>query len=168
MILLESPISRDWFDWSNASVGIVGLMFTLWAVWQAKGAKAAAQRAERSVTRHNAEVDFGSLTRMAKELHGYVETGMMPEARLRTTDLRSDLAVAIRHHENFIVGKKLSNLREKQIDLKLVTDGLNQNSGSLSASERIRLLGITGAILEVLAGQCGELRSSAEEGASDG
>jgi cytosine/uracil/thiamine/allantoin permease len=70
MILLETPIPRDWFDWSNACVGVVGLALTLWAVWQAKGAKAAAQSAEKSVTRHNAEVDFGSLTRMAKELHG--------------------------------------------------------------------------------------------------
>lgn len=117
--------------------------------------------------RHNAEVDFGSLARMAKELHGYVETGMMPEARLRTTDLRSELAVAIRHYEAFI-GRQLNHLREKQIDLKLVTDGLNRGSDSLSASERVRLLGITGAILEVLASQCGELRSSVEKGVPNG
>jgi hypothetical protein len=167
VILLDNPIPRDWFDWSNAGVGVVGLAFTLWAVWQATGAKTAAQQAEKSVQRHNAEFDFGTLTRMAKELHGFVETGMMPEARLRTTDLRSDLAVAIRHHKVF-VGAQLNHLQEKQIDLKLVTDALNRGPGSLSASEKIRLLEITGAILDVLAGQCGELRSSVEEGASNG
>jgi len=167
MILLDTPIPRDWFDWSNAGVGPVGLAFTLWAVWQAKGAKAAAQSAEKSVTRHNAEVDFGSLGQKAKELHGYVESGRMPEARLRTTDLRSELAVAIRHHAVFL-GAQLSHLREKQIDLKLITDGLNRKTEDLSQSERIRLLKITGEIMDALAGQCGELRSSVERGESNG
>jgi hypothetical protein len=159
-------ILHDLFDWTNAGVGASGLFLTIAAIVQATGAKSAAQRAERSVQRHTAEADFGALTRMAKELYGYVETGMMPEARLRTTDLRSDLAVAIRHHEIFL-GTQLNDLQDKQIDLKLVADGLNRESDSLSSSERIRLLEITGAILDVLAGQCGELRSRVRRGASD-
>jgi len=167
MILFENPIQRDWFDWSNALVGIVGLGLTLWAVWQAKGAKKAAERAEKSIKRHNAEVDFGALARMAKELHGYVEAGRMPEARLRTTDLRSDLALAIRVHEEFL-GRHLFRLKEKQIDLALVTDGLNRAMGKITESERIRLLGITGAILDLLAGQCGKLRSMVERGVPNG
>jgi len=167
MILLDNPISRDWFDWSNAGVGVVGLGLTLWAVAQATGAKAAAQRAEKSVRRHNAEVDFASLARMAKELHSYVEGGMMSEARLRTTDLRSDLAIAIRLHESFL-GNQRHQLEDKHLDLTLVAAGLNRKSGELSQSEKVRLLGITGAILDLLAGQCGELRSSVEKGVSNG
>jgi hypothetical protein len=159
-------ILHDWFDWSNAGVGGVGLLLTLAAIVQATGAKSAARRAEQSVIRHNAEVDFGSLTRMAKELHGYVEGGMMPEARLRTTDLRSELALAIRLHEAFL-GDQLYLLKEKQLDLTLVTDGLNRESEDLSQTERTRLLEITGAIMDVLAGQCGELRSSVERGGSN-
>jgi len=162
-----SMILHDWFDWSNAGVGVAGLGLTSWAIWQATGAKSAAQRAEKSLQRHNAEVDFGSLAQKAKELHGYVESGKMSEARLRTTDLRSDLALAIHHHEPFL-GTLLNQLRDKQFDLKLVTDGLNRESADLSRSERIRLLEITGAILDLLAGQCGELRSKVEEGASNG
>jgi hypothetical protein len=167
MILTENPIPRDWFDWSNAGVGVAGLGLTLWAVAQATGAKRAARRAEQSVIRHNAEVDFGSLARMAKELHGYVEGGMMQEARLRTTDLRSELALAIRLHAAFL-GDRLNLMKEKQLDLTLVTDGLNRKSGDLSQSERVRLLRITGAILDLLAGQCGELRLSVEKEASNG
>ena len=166
MILLDIPIPRDWFDWTNFTIGLSGLVLTLWAIWQATGAKKAARRAEQSVIRHNAEVDFGSLTRMAKELHGYVEGGMMSEARLRTTDLRSELALAIRLHEAFL-GDQLNLLKEKQLDLTLVTDGLNRESKDLSKSERIRLLEITGAIMDLLAGQCGKLRSSVERGASN-
>jgi len=79
---------HDLFDWSNAGIGAAGLVLTIGAIWQATGAKVAAQRAGQSVKRHNAEADFGSLARMAKELHGYVESDRMPEARLRTTDLR--------------------------------------------------------------------------------
>jgi len=142
---------------------VTGLGLTLWAVAQATGAKTAAERAENSIRRHNAEVDFDSLARMAKELHGYVEDGRMSEARLRTTDLRSELALAIRQHKVFL-GNQLISLKEKQLDLKLVTDGLNRKSNDLSQTERVRLLGITGAILEVLAGQCGELRSEVERG----
>jgi hypothetical protein len=160
-------ILRDWFDWSNAGVGVVGLGFTLWAVRQATGAKQAAQRAEQSVRRHNAEVDFASLARMAKELHGFVEGGMMPEARLRTTDLRAELALAIRLHEAFL-GNQRHQLEDKHLDLTLVAAGLNRKSGDLSQSERVRLLGITGAILDLLAGQCGKLRSSVEKGAANG
>jgi hypothetical protein len=156
-------IPRDWFDWTNASIGGMGLLLTIAAIVQATGAKRAARRAEQGVIRHNAEVDFGSLTRMAKELHGYVEGGMMPEARLRTTDLRSELALAIRLHEAFL-GDQLNLLKENQLDLTLVTDGLNRESKDLSKSERVRLLEITGAIMDVLAGQCGELRSNVERG----
>lgn len=159
-------ILHDLFDWSNAGVGVAGLGLTLWAVRQATGAKQAARRAEQGVIRHNAEVDFGSLTRMAKELHGYVESGRMPEARLRTTDLRSELALSIRLHAEFL-GGQLHLFREKQVDLALVTDGLNQESKDLSRSERVRLLGITGATMDLLAGQCGELRSSVERGGSN-
>jgi len=160
-------ILHDWFDWSNAGVGVVGLAFTLWAVWQATGAKSAAESAEKSVKRHNAEIDFGTLARMAKELHSYVEGGMMPEARLRTTDLRLELALAIRLHEAFL-GNHVNQLKKKQLDLALVTDGLNRGWEDLSQSERIKLLKITGAILDVLAGPCGELRSDTETGVSNG
>lgn len=153
-------IVHDAFDWVNASVGGVGLVLTIAAIAQATGAKSAARAAERGVRRHNAEVDFASLARMAKELHGYVEAGRMPEARLRTTDLRSELASAIRVHGSFL-GNQLRQLEDKQVDLRLVTDGLNRRMEELSQSERVRLLAITGAILDLLAGQCGELRSSA-------
>jgi hypothetical protein len=156
-------ILHDLFDWSNAGMGGAGLLLTIAAIVQATGAKQAAEKAEKSVCRHNAEVDFDSLARMAKELHGYVEDGKMSEARLRTTDLRSELALAIRQHRVFL-GNQFILLREKQLDLKLVTDGLNRKSNDLSQTERVRLLGITGAILEVLAGQCGELRSEVERG----
>ena len=105
-------ILHDLFDWSNSGVGVAGLGLTLWAIWQATGAKAAAQRAEKSIRRQNAEVDFASLARIAKELHGYVEGGKMPEARLRTTDLRSDLALAIRVHQAFL-GSQFVQLRER-------------------------------------------------------
>jgi len=100
---------------------------------------------------------------MAKELYGYVEAGRISEARIRTTDLRSELALAIPSHKVFLRGD-LNQLREKQIDLKLVADGLNQETDFLSPSEKIRLLEITGEILEVLAGQTGELRSNVEGG----
>jgi hypothetical protein len=160
-------ILHDLFDWTNAGVGGVGLLLTIAAIIQATGAKAAARRAENSVFRHNAEVDFASLARMAKELHGYVEGSRMPEARLRTTDLRSELALAIRHHEK-LLGNRLDMMKGKQLDLKIVADALNREAGSLSHSERVRLLEITGAILDVLAGQCGGLRSKAEEGAFNG
>jgi hypothetical protein len=166
MILFDNPIPRDWFDWTNASVGGVGLLLTIAAIFQATGAKKAARRAEQSVIRHNAEVDFGSLTRMARELHGYVEGGMMHEARLRTTDLRSELALAIRLHETFL-GDQLNLLKKRQLDLTLVTDGLNRESEDLSQTERTRLLEITGAIMDVLAGQCGKLRSKVERGVSN-
>jgi hypothetical protein len=167
MLSLNASIPRDWFDWSNAGVGLVGLALTLWAVGQAKGAKVAAQRAESSIRRHNAAADFGSFARMAKELHGYVENGKMSEARLRTTDLRSDLALAIRLY-GALLGPRITELEDKQLELTLVTDGLNRNPEDLSGTERIRLLEITGAILDLLAGQCGELRSDAERGVSNG
>ncbi|HXR38016.1 MAG TPA: hypothetical protein VN776_02945 [Terracidiphilus sp.] len=160
-------ILHDLFDWSNAGVGGIGLLLTIAAIVQATGAKGAALRAEKSVRRHNAEVDFASLARMAKELHGYVEGGKMSEARLRTTDLRSDLALAIRVHEAFL-GSQFRQLKERQVDLALVAEGLNRAAGVISQSERVRLLGITGAILDLLAGQCGKLRSSVEKGASNG
>jgi len=160
-------ILHDTFDWSNAVVGAAGLVLTLGALFQATGAKKAALKAEKSIRRHDAEVDFASLTRMAKELHGYVEGGMMSEARLRTTDLRSELALAIRLHETFL-GNQRHQLEDKHFDLTLVAAGLNRKSGDLSQSEKVRLLGITGAILDLLAGQCGKLRSSVEKGASIG
>lgn len=158
---------HDSFEWVNAGVGGIGLVLTLAAIAQATGAKSAARRAEKSIQRHSAEVIFASLAQVAKELHGYVESGRMPEARLRTTDLRSELATAIQHHEGFL-GKHLIQLREKQVDLTLVADGLNRESKDLSHSERVRLLGITGAILDLLAGQRGELQSIVERGTSNG
>jgi hypothetical protein len=162
MILFDNSIPRDWFDWTNASVGGVGLLLTIVAIVQATGAKAAAHMAGKSVQRHNAEVDFGTLTRLATELHGYVEAGRLSEARIRTSDLRSEMAVAIPHYKLFL-GAKADLLKEKQVDLALVSDGLNRVAGEMSESERVRLLRITGAILEMLAGQCGELRSSVEK-----
>lgn len=149
---------HDWFDWTNASIGTAALILTVLAFLQARGAKKAALDASRNIRRHNAEVDFSSLARIAKELHGYVEDGRMSEARLRTTDLRSELATAISHHGQF-VSHESSQLREKQIDLKLVTEGLNGGPDSLSYTERIRLLRITGEILESLAGLSGQFRS---------
>ena len=92
-------ILHDWFDWSNAGVGSVGLLLTIAAIVQATGAKTAAENAGKSVRRHTAEVDFGTLSRLAKELHSYVEDGKLAEARLRTTDLRSELALAIGHYK---------------------------------------------------------------------
>jgi hypothetical protein len=155
-------IERDWFDWSNAAVGVTGLVLSGLAIVQATGAKQAATLAARSVRRHVAEVDFGSLLRMAKELHGYVQDQRMTEARLRTTDLRSELAVAIHNHRPFLDQKQYSILLERQVDLKLVTDGLNRNK-ALSRQEQARLVKITGAILDVLAAQTGGFRSSVEK-----
>jgi len=86
---------------------------------------------------------------------------------LRTTDLRSDLALAIRLY-GALLGPRITELEDKQLELTLVTDGLNRNPEDLSGTERIRLLEITGAILDLLAGQCGELRSDAERGVSNG
>jgi hypothetical protein len=40
----------------------------------------------------------------------------MAEARLRTTDLRAELALAIPNHRSFL-GVQLNHLKEKQIDL---------------------------------------------------
>lgn len=160
-------ISRDWFDWTNSGIGLCGLTLTVWAVVQATGAKKAASRAEASILRHNAEGDFGSLTQKAKELHTYVENDQLSEARLRTSDLRSDLAAAVGRHELHLTSK-IKELREKQVDLKLVTDGLNPEVGALSRSQRVRLLRITGAILELIAWQWGALRTHAEKGASNG
>jgi hypothetical protein len=157
----------EWFDWTAGGASIAGLGYAWWASHQATGAKKAAQRAEQSILRRNAEVDFGSLARMAKELHGYVEAGRIAEARIRTTDLRSDLALAIRLHEVFL-GHQREKLEGKQYDLTLVAAGLNRRDGDLSQSERSRLLGIIGAILDLLAGECGKLRSSVEKGASNG
>jgi len=159
--------THDLFDWVNAVVGGVGLLLTVLAIVQATGAKKAAERAEKGVQRHNAEVDFNSLARIAKELHGYVESGSMHEARLRTTDLRIDLAVALKRHEAFL-GSRASDLREKLFDLKLITDALNRTRGEVTDSERIRLLGISGAILDLLAGQSGELQLTAESEAENG
>jgi hypothetical protein len=152
---------HDLFDWTNASVGAAGLVLTVFALLQATGAKKAAQQASKNIRQHNAEVDFNSLARIAKELHGYVEDGRMSEARLRTTDLRSELATAIRTHGRF-VANELSRLRERQIDLKLITEGLNGGPETLSSTERIRLLRITGEILEALAGLSGQFRSQVD------
>lgn len=167
MNFFAESLPRDWFDWTNAGVGVAGFLFTLGAIWQATGAKKAAQSAANNIKKHTAEIDFDTLTRIAKELHGYVESGKMPEARLRTTDLRTEMAVAISHHESFL-GESAKVLKSKQVDLKLVADGLNRKADDLSQTERIRLLGITGAILELLAGQCGQLRSATETGVTNG
>jgi len=167
MIARMTFIPRDWFDWTNFGIGFAGLGLTLWAVKQATGAKTAANRAERSLQRHNAEGDFAVLVQKASELYGFVENGKLPEARLRTADLRSDLAAAIGRHEEFL-NSRIGQLREKQVDLKLMTEGLNSEVGALSNSERVRLLRITGAILELIAGQWGQLRSRAEKGVSNG
>jgi hypothetical protein len=161
------PISRDWFDYTSFGVGLSGLLLTLWAVWEARGAKEAARQAEIGVLRHDAESDFGHLTQKAKELHGHVENDRLVEARLRTSDIRSELAVAVTRHKA-LLGITATDLAARQVDLKLMTDGLNPELGALSHVERVRLLGITGAILELFAGQWGQLRSRAEKGASNG
>lgn len=157
----------EWFDWTSGVASVAGLGYAWWASHQATDAKIAAQRAETSVRRHNAESDFASLARMAKELHGYVEAGRMAEARLRTTDLRFELALAIRLHVAFL-GTQVYQLEDKLLDLMLVTEGLNRESEDLSPSERARLLEITGAKLDLLAAQCGELRSDAERWSLNG
>ena len=59
-------------------------------------------------------------------------------------------------------GNQINRLKDKQLDLTLVAEMLNQKVDDVSQLERVRLLKITGAILDVLAGQCGELRSDAE------
>jgi hypothetical protein len=161
------PIPRDWFDYTNFVVGAVGLLMTGFALFAAKGAKKAAERAENAVQRHNAEADFNSLARMAKELHGYVEGGSIQEARLRTTDLRSELAGAVSRHKKFLQGR-LAILEGKQLALKLVADGLNPAALPLSDQQKIRLPAITGEILEELSSQWGDLRSRIEKGASYG
>ncbi len=161
MLAADTPmIPRDLFDWSNAAVGVAGLFLSGLAIVQATGAKQAAKLAARSVQRHVAEVDFESLLRMAKELHGYVQDLRMAEARLRTTDLRSELAVAIHNHRLFLDSSQYAVLQQRQIDLKLVTDGLSRKK-ALSRQEQARLVKITGAILDVLAAQAGGLRWSA-------
>jgi hypothetical protein len=160
-------IVRDWFDRTNFCVGAAGLGFTLWAVAAATSAKKAAQRAELSVLRHNAEGDFGFLAHKARELHGFVENDRLPEARIRTADIRSDLATALGRHADFL-GAKIADLRAMQVDHKLMTDGLNPEQDFLSYSERIRLLKITGAILELPSRNWGELRSGTERGSSNG
>lgn len=99
---------------------------------------------------------------MAKELHGYVQDQRMTEARLRTTDLRSELAAAIYSHRAFLDQRQYSVLLERQVDLKLVADGLNRKE-ALSRQEQARLAKITGAILDVLAAQTGGLRASVEK-----
>jgi hypothetical protein len=158
---------HDWLDWSNSGIGAVGLVITVGALFQATGAKRAARQAVGTVRRHNAEVDFSSLARVAKELHCYVEDGKMSEARLRTTDLRLELATAIRNHGPFLQ-KDITRLTGKQIDLKLVTQGLNSSAGALSATERNRLLTIIGEILDLLAGIAGQLSGDIDqEGGND-
>jgi hypothetical protein len=84
---------------------------------------------------------------------------------LRATDLRAKLAVAIAEYRQFL-GFQLAALKEKQFDLKLVADGLYRESGKISATERVRLLRITGDILDVLASQSGDLRGVGAEGVS--
>lgn len=165
--MLVGMIPRDWFDYTNSGVGVVALLLTVWAVVAARGAQKAAERAEKGVKRHNAEGDFSSLARMARELHSYVESGSYTEARLRTTDLRSELAGAVNRHKTFL-GGRLSGLEGKQVALKLVADGLNPPTLPMTNPEKIRLLTLTGAILEELSGQWGDLRSRIEKGVSDG
>jgi hypothetical protein len=162
-MLSLAAIPRDWFDWTNFAVGGIGLVLTVAAIAQATGAKAAAERAEKSVQRHNAESDFGSLAQMAKELHGYVENGSMSEARLRTTDLRSKLGEAVRQYEAYLVAD-LDDLKNRLIELKLVADGLSRKSRDLSPTETVRLMRITGATMDLLAGVSGKFRSIPQGG----
>ena len=152
----------DWVEWSNSGVGVLGLILAAAAVFEASGAKQAATKAREGIRRHNAEVDFGSLARTAKELHTSVENGRYLEARLRTTDLRSDLSSAISAHTR-LLGPLLFQFRERQLDLALIAEGLGQVARELSESERIRLLRMTGAILDSIASQSGVFRSGVEE-----
>jgi hypothetical protein len=155
----------DWVDWTNTGVGVGGLLLTLGALFQAKGAKEAANKAEKSVQSHHAETDFAVLMRMAKELHGYIESGQLAEARVRTTDLRTELSTALERHKKFLKDN-WKPLKEQQYSLTLAANLLNRRAEELSAKERTSLLESTGAILEVLAGQCGELGSTVERSTS--
>ena len=159
--------AHDWVDWTDFCLGWLGLALTLWAVYQATGAKQASKHTANSLLRHTAAADFEALMRSAKELHGYVQRGNMAEARLRTTDMRMDLAAAVKQHMGFLKDEA-AKLQEKQLDLKLIAEALNQTPGKLSHSEKTRLLGITGAILEMLAGLHGQLWSSVEREVSNG
>ena len=158
-------IAHDGFEWTNAVIGGVGLLITGIAAWQATRAKTAATNAEDSVRKHNAEVDFSTLTRLARELHGYVETEDFAIARLRVTDLRMDLATAITTHRKFLLPDRIK-LIDQQMALRLIANRLNESSGQISATERIRLLEISGDILDVLASQSGKLRSDIGQGDS--
>lgn len=160
-------VAHDWVDWTDFGLGWLGLALTLWAVRQATGAKQAAKNTARSLLRHTAAADFEALMRSAKELHGYVQQGSMAEARMRTTDMRMDLAAAVKQHSRFLK-EEAANLQQKQLDLKLIAEGLNRTPGRLSHSEKTRLLGITGAILEMLAELHGQLWSSVEREVSNG
>jgi hypothetical protein len=161
----EMILLHDWVDWTNSGVGIAGLVLTFGAIWQATGAKTAACQAEKSVQSHHAETDFSTLVRMAKDLHGYVENGQLPEAKVRTTDLRTELSSSLERHKPFL-GRRHKQLVEQQVSLKIIADGLNKETKTISHEERIRLLELTGAILEELAGQCGDLGSTVERSAS--
>ncbi len=155
-------IAHDLFDWTNFTFGAVGLALTGWAIWQATGAKAAARQAAQSILRHDAQADFDALRQMARDLLGYLQNGMMAEARVRVGDLRSGLAVAIPLYAMFL-GVEIGPLKEKQLRLKLVEDLLSRRSPPLSEAERGRLRGEVSEILVVVAGQVGNLRRSSVE-----
>jgi len=154
-----------WVDWTNTGVGSVGVLLTIAALWQATSAKNAARMAAKTVQSHHAETDFIALARMTKELHGFIEHGHLPEAKVRMTDLRSEFSTSLQLHKEFLKSNwKL--LIEQQYSLTMAANRLHEHSETLSQQERSRHLETTGAILEVLAGQSGKLGSSVERNAS--
>jgi hypothetical protein len=82
---------------------------------------------------------------------------------LRANDLRIELQTAVSSHQPFL-GSELTLLEVKQLELKLVAEGLYEESGVINPLERVRLLKITGEILDVLARQSGKLRNAEAEG----
>lgn len=158
-------ILHDWFDWTNAGIGCLGLSITIVAAFQAKLAKTAARQAEKSIQSHQAETDFTALTRMAKELYGYLERGQLPESKVRMTDLRSEFSTSLQRHKQFL-RDSWKQLTEHQYSLTITANRLNNQSEALNPKERGRILESIGAILEVLAGQSGKLSSTSERSAS--
>ena len=154
---------HDSFEWTNAVLGGISLLITTIAACQATKAKTAARNAKDSILRHNAEIDFSSLTRLARELHGFIEKQDLAAAMLRANDLRTELQTAVSTHQPFLASE-LALLEVKQLELKLVAEGLYEESGVINPLERIRLLKITGEILDVLARQSGKLRNAEAEG----
>jgi hypothetical protein len=85
------PVPRDWFDYMNTAVSFVGLALTVWAVIAARGARAAANDARNAVRRKGASDDFAKLASMAGKLVVAIQSEQAAEARVRASDLASEI-----------------------------------------------------------------------------